>query len=266
MNLIKAQQYRTLRDNATYITIALGMVFYALFSLITIADSGQSGSTLDAGHMFVMSAASFPIVLYMVLMALTSLICGSDMLDRTINYEPLDGARRSSVFFSRFILALCWGLGTAYLTALLPMIGMGVFSGWGNIITVGGYAKRMALMLLPFIRIIALYTALTFILGDWRAVFAIGFTLCQIEIVADAVIAEVTKLPPFVRSLFSAASMNVLLDVDNLGFDYLEAEDVTVVKDMMTAQDNILCSAVCAVTAVALLALGLAVFRKKDLK
>ena len=263
-NLIKAQQYRTLRDNATYIVILVGVIFHVFCQLVNMQNS--AADQFDAGHLFLMSASTFSFVGNMLLMALTSLICGSDMLDKTINYEPLDGAKRSTIYFSRFILSLCWGLGAVYAIILLPEIFMGLFAGWGNVISVAGFARRMAIMIFPFIRAISLYTALTFLIGDYRAVFAIGFIFSQFELLADMLIQEITKLPPFVRAFFSVSSMNVLLDVENIGFDYLDAEDISVVKDSLTASDNIICAAICAVMAAAILFIGLALFKKKDMK
>ena len=263
-NLIKAQQYRTLRDNATYIIICVGIVFYVFTTLMTLMD-GSSKNT-DAGHFFLMAVTSQAIVGNLLIMALTSLICGSDLVDRTMNFELLDGSKRSAVFFSRFIVALCWSLGVIYAIILIPMIFLGVFKGWGDILSVAGFAKRMALLLFPYIRIVALYTALTFILGDHRAVFAIGFIFCQFEMLADMMIQEITKLPTFVRSLLSAPAVSVMLDVDNIGFDYVDAKDISVVKDSMTAADNAVCAGICIAATVIALVAGLKIFKKKDLK
>jgi hypothetical protein len=124
----------------------------------------------------------------------------------------------------------------------------------------------MAVLTAPYIRIVALYTALTFIIGDWRAVFAIGFVINQVELVADMLLMEITKLPPIVRAILSVPAVKVMIDVDNMGFDYIDAKDVQVVKDSLTVSDNIICIVICAAMAALLLAAGLAVFRKKDLK
>ena len=59
---------------------------------------------------------------------------------------------------------------------------------------------------------------------------------------------------------------NVLLDVENIGFDYIDAKDIQVVKDQLTVTDNIICAVICAVLAAAVLVLGLKVFGKKDMK
>lgn len=263
-NLIKAQQYRTLRDYATYITIFVGALFYICLTLGSVA-SGK-GAAEDASHLFLMSATGFSFVGNMLTMALTVMICGSDMLDRTMNIELLDGAKRSKVFFSRFIVSLCWSLGVLYAIVFISMGFMTVVTEWGSVITVGGFFRRMAVLTAPYIRIVALYTALTFIIGDWRAVFAIGFVINQVELVADMLLMEITKLPPIVRAILSVPAVNVMIDVDNMGFDYIDAKDVQVVKDSLTVSDNIICIVICAAMAALLLAAGLAVFRKKDLK
>ena len=263
-NLIKAQQYRTLRDYTTYIIIIVGAAIYCFATMLTLSDS--SSDSTGAGNFFLMAASAQSGVGNLLLMGLTAVICGSDMLDRTMNFELLDGAKRSRVFFSRFILSLCWGLVVIYAIVLLPVLFISLTSGWGNVITAAGFAKRMVMLLFPYVRMIALYTALTFILGDYRAVVAIGFIICEFELVADMMLQEIAKLPPYVRALFSVTSVNVLLDVDNMGFDYVDAKDISVVKDTLTLSDNIICAVVCVVFTVLLLALGLGVFKKKDLK
>ena len=264
INLIKAQQYRTRRDYTTYIIIFVGMVIYTFFMLVTISDSSEGAS--DASHYFFTSATSQAVVGNLLIMTLTTLISGSDMLDRTMNFELLDGSKRSRVYFSRFIVSLCWALGVVYAMVLIPIMFMGVFKGWGNLISVADFAKRMVLLLFPYVRMIALYTSLTFIIGDYRAVFAIGFILCQFELLAEMIIQELTKLPTYVRAFFSVSAVNVLMDVDNLGFDYVDAKDITVIKDTLTTSDKILCAGICAAMTVIILVIGLKVFKKKDLK
>ncbi len=264
INLIKAQQYRTRRDIASYIAIMVGLLIFSMTALLSMSDEGSSNA--DAGHFFLMSAGGFAIISSLIILTFTGMISGSDMLDKTMNFEILDGAKRSRVYFSRFIVSLCWGVSVMYAVVIIPMIVTGIIKGWGNIISVGQFAQRMALLLFPFVRITALYTAMTFMLGDFRAVFAIGYILSETELLVEFVFLEIVKVPVYVRSLFSVPAVNVLLDVNNIGFDYVNAEDIQVVKNTLSASECVICVGINIVMTVLLLVLGLKIFKNKDLK
>ena len=52
-NLIKAQQYRTLRDYTTYIIIIVGAAIYCFATMLTLSDS--SSDSTGAGNFFLMA-------------------------------------------------------------------------------------------------------------------------------------------------------------------------------------------------------------------
>ena len=266
INKIKAQMYQALRENATYVVFIVMALVYVVMDLINAMD--ESSSQMSGSFMFVTSAPGVPFVLNMLTLIYTARTCGGDIIDRTMNYELLDGAKRSEVYFSRFLVSLFWSLVTCILLIVLPVAAVGAVSGWGYMLTLSEAVKRVALLIFPIVRMTALYTLLTFAVMDFRAVIAAGFLLGQAEMIAYMLIDESNSLGINKRvfDLFSISAVTRLLDVTNIGFGYVGGEDVQVVKNTMTASDNGFCAGVClALTAVYLLA-GYLIFRRRDIK
>ncbi len=266
INKIKAQMYQAVRENATYLVFLVMLMIYVLLDVMSFADEGSSD--LSGSSFFVKSASGIPFILNMLTLIYTARTCGGDIIDRTMNYELLDGAKRSDVFFSRFLVSLFWSLTTSLLIVVLPLAAMAAYAGWGNMLPVAGAARRIALLAVPVIKMTALYTLLTFAVMDFRAVIAIGFLLGQAEMIAYMLIDESGALgiDPRVFALFSMTAISRLYDVSNFTVGYINGEDVSIVKDTMSASDNVLCIGICAVMTVIYISVGYAVFRRRDIK
>ncbi|SDA21917.1 ABC-type transport system involved in multi-copper enzyme maturation, permease component [Ruminococcus sp. YE71] len=265
-NLIKAQQYQMLRDNVTYYIIFVMLIIYVGIDLISAADS--STAQFSASYFAVISADGFPFLLNMLTLLYTARICGCDMTDRTMNYELLDGVKRSQVFFARFIVGVFWSAVTCAFLMIVPTAIVAAFAGWGDMMTVGGALRRAFCTLITVVRLSAMYTMLTFLLMDWKTTTVIGFIIGQTELIIVMIMQESASLGLDKKAgyFFSATAMQKFLDVSNIGIGYKNGEDIQIVKSMLTFSDGASCAAVCIGMTALYLILGFAVFRRRDIK
>lgn len=265
-NVIKAQSYQIRRDNTTYYYIIGAFLFSIFMGLVILTDSG--GGEMDGSRWFV-NVTSFSMSYLGNLFALmfTARICGWDLQDRTLNYELMNGCKRSSIYLGRVVLSLLWSLGIVYAVTVIPLAAVGLTKGWGDMISLEGVVRRLAMAAFPLIKMCCLYALLTFLILDWRAVIAIGFVFGQIEMLAAMMLDELSiNVPKAVTECITAFAMNKILDCSNTALGYKDGEDIVVIKDSFTAGQLVPTLAVCAAGAVLYLILGYALFRKRDLK
>ncbi len=258
--------YQSVRENYTYIVFAVMTVIYLLTDLLELADEGSSD--VSGSYMFVLSADGMPFILNMLALIYTAVICGGDMIDRTMNYELLDGAKRSDVYFSRFLVGLFWSLVSCTLILVLPIAAVSAAAGWGKMLTVGAAARRTLFLLAPIIRLVSFYTLLTFLITDYRAVIGIGFVLGQGELIAVMLIQESGSLgiDEKLFDFLALPSLTRIFDVANIGFGYENGEDFYIVKQVMNLSDDLRCAAINLVIAAVYVVAGYLIFRKRDVK
>lgn len=263
-NIMKAQQYQIRKDNTTYYYLIGGLAIGILSIAFVMSDNGFSDLT---GSVWFGSMAYGNIILLNVMaMLFTSRICGWDFQDKTLNYEVLNGAKRSDIFFGRYFLSLIWTFASAYGVLLLTMAGVTLINGWGVMLPFKAALFRTAMFAFPLFRLVALYTLMTFLCMDGRPVIVIGFILQQVEILMTMLGEELSFSTKAFDYLFSLLCINKLADVGNMTFDYIDGKDVMVIKDTLTMTDSLTCGAVCLAVGILYLIIGYAVFKKRDLK
>lgn len=263
-NIMKAQQYQIRRDNTTYYYVIGGLAIGIFAVFFIISDSGTSKLT---GSMFFSSMAyGYIILLNVIAMLFTSRICGWDMQDKTMNYEVLNGAKRSQIFFGRSFLSFIWTFAVTYASMLLTLFAVTLIGGWGNTLPLSAAIFRIVLLAFPLFRLVALYTLLSFLCLNGRPVIVIGFILQQVELLMMMLGEELHFSAKAFDYLFSILCINRLTDVGNLTLGYIDGKDVMVIKDTLTMTDSLTCAAVCLAVGLAYLLIGNAVFRKRDMK
>lgn len=263
-NIMKAQQYQIRRDNTTYYYVIGGLAIGFLSVVFIMGDGGMSKIT---GSVYLGSMAyGYMLLLNIMAMLFTSRICGWDMQDKTMNYEVLNGAKRSQIFFGRSILSFVWTFATTYASLLLTLLAVTLIGGWGNMLPISGAIFRLVMLAFPLFRLVALYTLLSFLCLDGRPVIVIGFILQQAELLMMMIGEELQFSAKAFDYLFSILCINKLADVGNLTLGYIDGKDVMIIKDTMTRTDSLTCAAVCLAVGLAYLLIGYAVFRKRDLK
>lgn len=263
-NIMKSQQYQIRRDNVTYYYLLGGAAICALSILFIMSDKGMS--ELTGSIWFGSMSYGYMLVLNVMAMLFTSRICGWDMQDRTMNYEVLNGAKRSSIFFGRFVLSFIWTFVSTYAMLLITMLTVTLFSGWGTMIPIGKAVFRLVMLAFPLFRLVALYTLMTFLFLDGRPVLVIGFILNQLELLVMMLSEDLQFSTKMFDYLFSVLCINRLLDVSNVTLGYIDGRDVTVIKDTMTMTDSLVCAGICLGAGLLYLLISYKVFTKRDLK
>mgnify|MGYP002621357553 CR=1 FL=1 len=192
-NIIKALNYQITRDNMTiYTCIFLIPLPFLSFILNPNGIKDLTGSIYMANSM----AENFLPALIAALL-LTTRICGWDMNDKTINYELLYGHRRNEVFFGRILTACVWSLVVGILIFFLPLFFVIAINGWGESIVWTDAVIRSVLFLLPFMRQMALFIMITFLVsnstgGMIGSLIVFEGTLIGCELLEDSLSIECT--------------------------------------------------------------------------
>ena len=102
-NVMKAQKYQLLRSKSTYIILFLSLMFLAFATIMEIDSQGEE---VSASTMYAAMAESYTLFIPMLVMAYTVSVCGSDLNDKTINYEMLTGTDRKHIYFGRVVMSI----------------------------------------------------------------------------------------------------------------------------------------------------------------
>ena len=262
-NVMKAQKYQLIRDNVTYIIFFCGLIFLWITYLMG-AESGRSLSDMKgSGVVFSGGLSDIPIFLMLVY---TTRICGDDLKDKTINYEVLTGKKRRNSYFGRLFFSVIVGAIVYILFTVLPVCIITSVYGWGHTLPLNEGIMRTALGFIPVIRMICFFAAITFITRSYLGAVALGFLTILIESLI-VMISDEGLLPFSIKNLspFLSMASSSVIEKYNMKLDYIDGENVQVLKDIMPA--GTICMivltglAACVMFSVA----GYAVFKKKDM-
>ena len=261
-NVMKAQKYQLLRSNSTYIILAI--IFLGVGLCIFTELSDASSAELNASSVMIMMSEMLMIFLPMLTMLYTPNICAGDLKDKTLNYELLTGTKRRDCFFGRFFVAVIVNLLVNFALILIPALAFTAMYGWGHATTVQDYALRTVSIILPLIRMTALYTFFSFLIRNNTAVYAIGYVLSMIDMLASALLSEFFD-SNILMYFLSFDTFNRVLVPKNYGYGYFDGEDIMVVKDMLEVSTAVHAAAAGLAGTAVFLILGYLVFRKSDM-
>ena len=266
-NLLKSTAAQTKRDKILWMIAAFFCVVFPGMMLVmdavmdmelfaTMTGSAAAGTWLES------TAFMMP----MMVIILTGRICGWDLRDKTANYEIMFGHKRAAVYFSRFLIAAAVSILCSTVMMLGTPLLITALRGWGASMTFGTMMQHYLLALPVVLRIVCLFTMLTFLVENDVAVFAIGFfwNMGQaIMIVLLEVSGNGLKLS-WHTSLICL--MRNVLDFSNTTGGMLDGKEITVYKAALTqsAVTETLLSAVG--FGLLWLLLGYLIFRRRDLK
>lgn len=262
INVIKAQKYQVLRSFSTYALLLCSLIFIAIILFAEI--SGEQVEKITGSMFFSYIGEINSMILPMLILIYTAVIFGSDLSDKTVNYELLSGIRRSNVFFGRFFVVMAVNIMVYLIITVPPMLIFTSLNGWGHTVMVKEVVIRYSLGVMPVIRYTAFYTFITLVVRNNAVVIGIGYVFSMITMISTIMINELfdTKVTMY---LFSIDIFDRLLNPKNMGYGFFEGEDVMVVKDLL--ETDTMCHAAAASilgTAVFLL-IGLTVMRRRDM-
>ncbi len=101
----------------------------------------------------------------------------NDFLDKTVNYEILNGHRRKDVYFSRAIISIIGGTAGTILILMIPLFVLQLFVPFGTGIKNGELIMRLLIAVFPIVRIICEIAFLAIIIRNPYVIMAAGFTI-----------------------------------------------------------------------------------------
>lgn len=262
INVMKAQKYQVLRSISTYAVLFVALIFVGVVAFSELYDYDADKLT---GSLFVYYIGEINMIFIpMLILVYTAIICGSDLSDKTINYELLSGIKRSDVFFGRFFVVLALNVIVYIIFSVLPIIVFTLIFGWGHTMTVGDVVLRYVTALFPLIRYTAFYALIAFVVRNNAAVIGVGYILSMLEMLSVIMLNELfnTKVTMY---LFTYDIFNRLLTPQNMGYGFFDGEDVMVVKDVLEKETAFHATAAGIIGTAIFLLLGYALMRRRDM-
>ncbi len=261
-NIIKALNYKTLRDNVTY---------YAFLSIIVsfVMNLGSVDGilSLSGSEYFAESSVATVLPVSLFLVILVTRICGWDYTDKTMNYELLIGHGRKEVFFSRIWVSFIWCVPTAIAIIALPPVVLTLINGWGIYMDMSDMIFRCFIACFTILRMYCELVLLTFLTKSCYIGLITGYIFIEIGAVLPMAIEEIAgiKLGNYV-TLISSGNFLELMILDKYGFQYVNGKDellYDVTVDPTFAAATIIVSLV---AGTACILISWLYFRKSDMK
>lgn len=263
-NVMKAQIYQTLRNN---------FIYYVLFALICIfiipelvSMDPEIRTDLDGSIAMMLYAGSIPLACELIALLLTTHICGTDQTDHTINYEVMNGTRRSAVYLGRVLVSLIFCTVFAVIVIVLPVLLISMIRGWGVCITAQDVLLRTVSAVVPFIRSILFFALTAFLIGDGRLAMVMNILLTFISGLLFTITDEMNLRCMLLDHLTGLSAMYRLFDVSNKRISYVGDKASWIVSEALQQKDALQTVLISLGISAVLLAAGLLLFRRKDLK
>ena len=263
-NVIKSQNFQTLRDYPTYI---IPSIFLARSILIYCGTLSYCGLT-PSGSLWLMNMLSditFTVALFSIYYSWR--ICGWDLSDKTINNEIVSGTKRSAVYFGRFIPALLWSIAVYAAMVILPTLFITAVWGFSAFMHPKGAVIRCLLLLIPILRYVCVTAALNMATLDNRLSAVLAGLYPLIEIFAD----DPDKKSLVLDGLMVTRTAERFADTSLKSFEYVDTgddvfRDITALQETLTFSDGLTISLISVGASVIILIAGFLIFRKRDLK
>ncbi len=187
-SVISAQLCQLFRTKLKFITLILCLVVEIALTVGMTPDNGDD----QTGWMSILIGwSSMGIVVFLYIAASVGDICAGDFNDKTLYIELMSGCTRNKCYFGRLIVSIIFTLPTALFLYAAPLLVSRVIFGSTNIVPISGLLTRIGLLVLPTLRLICMFTCISFIAKHRLGVFAIGFCMLEAFSVATTFIVSV---------------------------------------------------------------------------
>lgn len=261
-NIIKSMSYQIKRDNFTYYAILAAFGLY--FFIICYSGPDAKWEEFTGSYMVQLLGNGGFMGLSVAILLLSTRIMGWDYTDKTINYEILAGHKRSEVYWGRVIASLICNIGLIIPGVVAPIGLCTIINGWGNGMEVGGALLRVALFILPLLRLTCEFTFITVLMSNGFVGLIVGYIYLQVSSLATVFIEEMNDKINITWQLVEANCIELLTFNSKMGF--IDGEDVVVyITDI---EPSLIISTVVASLGISavLLILGYVIFKKRDLR
>ncbi len=256
-NTLKATLWQTRRN----VFLRVGLFYVLASMLLIIAEDFSPNAT---GSLLAGDAAQMLCVWLPMLVGWnTAAICGTDLGDKTANYELLFVKMRSDVNIGRrFAALIVIFVIVTLLTLLLPVVGM-IANGWGGSLPAKAALMHFASIYPVIFRLVCVYTAITFLCMNMVVPLAISFIGTMLVMLSSVLIAETGTDVKLTWQTASSDCMR-LLDLNNKTTGFFEGQDITVYKSALTGSIMLESLTASLVIGTVCLLLSYAVFRRRD--
>lgn len=247
-NLMKSVRYSLVRSKVFIITLLSFVATEFLLVFGNISDPAElkkiTGEVFISGYM-----GDLYLFGAIVMLILTSLICGADAGDKTLNYELMDGHSRNSVFGARLLCNLWWSGGVTTLLMVLPFVLFSCINGVGKSAVLGDLVVRFVLTLFPTFRLIMFFGMLAFVLRGAAKGGALSYACLMASIILELLLSF--------QDL--GDSINYLFGVQNGAFLFMHnnARSMVVEGEQMMVMDFSLYPSLVWMTCLTSLVLGM---------
>lgn len=257
-NIIKAQNYQARND----LVIVVSLLFIGAMCLSPLIENPHTDFSEFTGSFFATNSnISFLLILILIL---STRICGWDMSDKTINYEILSGHSRTAVFFGRIITSSVWAAACCAVLMFAPLAVCTLFNGWGHTVDFSGLLLRYLLAFLPILRINCEFALITFLVRNGGLSAILNYLLIDGLMIAEMIYS--TKDDRSLSILFGVSNFMKLTDFSNYRYGFVDGKDVVIFDSSLEPTFIIGTIAASVLVAGACLLLGSVVFKKSDLK
>lgn len=259
-NLMKALNYQIKRDKVVITTLLIGL----LLPFISLAvETGFDLSGMSGGLYFAKYATEYPVVFAIVFVIVVPRISGWDATDQTMNYEILSGHSRKEIYFTRVLVSLFWSMLTGIVMMVLPQLLVTLINGWGDNVSFADVALRYLLVLFPMFRLACELILLTFLMKNCYAAMLIGWIGFDAAMIGCMLYKEFTDQALGVQ--LSVSNLIQLFTLENYKLLYIHGKDIPVFDSALNPSVMGSSILVSLLAGVLCLALGYAVFQKRDL-
>ena len=188
-NIFRSVNYTVRRDITVLISL-FTIIFFPVFTYIFNSDGGNLKFKDITGNMYYMLTMEGYIFLMLIMLLITCRIMGSDMSDKTINFEILYGQKKMNIYGARVICVLIWSVLLVTILYAYPVIMFSIINGFGEGIKEKDMVIRYMLSILPSIRIVSFLILFTCVLGSAGKAIALGYVLVEGAVILGSILQE----------------------------------------------------------------------------
>lgn len=177
-DIIKAQLYQLKKERIIYVIFVVTL-FLQCTMMIGELDL-MNASDASAGFYAAGAGSNMIIMSLMFAMMLTGIICSTDFMDKTANYELMCGHLRRNMYFGRVVPGLIIGTAGTMIISAAPIILCSILYGWGNTVSPGDLITRWVLSIFPIFRVICEFVFISYIVKNAYIVMVVSFIVSMV--------------------------------------------------------------------------------------
>lgn len=225
-NIVRSQNYQTIRDN--FIIIVL-IAFTGLILLMLLTDGAAE---MTGAEYFTGAMGENAIMIVTMNVFMITRIIAQDYNDKTINYEMLTGHSRKEVYWGRVITALIWGVLGCMVVMLLPLLLITLLNGWGNSADAIESWLRIGLSIFPLLRLSCLSIMLSTIMKNSFKGLIISFVMTEGAVLIHTLLEELLNISLTFQLGFS--NIMSLLVITNAKEQFVDGKSVMMSDTSLT--------------------------------